>query len=193
MDTNRNKGLIFVGEHSEPRTLNSGPPRTYIAHAPNPSSASELASTLTTDKDVTSIELCGGTGIAWTSAVRSAVQENIPVGLVTYPFEVLVDIAKLKERYQSPTTQTKEKEVFIIRDEHANSQTDRITKQHESGQAIYVAVSDTLQAARVATDLAVDGATLIELYGGFNFETAHTIHKVTNGDVPIGIATYSYT
>ncbi|MCW9705508.1 DUF6506 family protein [Fodinibius salsisoli] len=188
MDKNRSRALIFAGEYSELRALN----HNYIAYAPNPSSAAELAGTLTKDKGVASIELCGGTGLGWISAVRSVVEDDIPVGLVTYPFEVLIDIAKLKERYQSTANQTEEKEVFIILDEHADPQTDRIEERYEGGQVTYVAVSDTLQAVRLASKVAEDGATLIELYGGFDFETADTIHEVTNGDVPIGIATFGF-
>lgn len=189
MTSIKNKALIYVDETSEPMVIEHGANRIAIAAASAPSSAAKVAANLVNNgADI--IELCGGAATSWLAEVSTAIPETVPIGLVTYPFESLDTIAEYKTRFESNKVTEDEGTVFIIKSDDADPAVDRIRTNHNTGWTEFVAVSNELKAAHIAAERSANGTTLIELYGGFGLETADTIHKVTNGEVPVGMATY---
>ena len=189
MTSIKNKALIYIDKESDPMVIEHGDSRIDIAAASKPSTAAKVANHLV-QEGASLIELCGGASTNWLAEVSTAVSSTIPIGLVTYPFESLDTIAEYKARFESNKVTEDEGTVFIIKSDEANPSVDQITTSHGGGWTEFIAVSNELQAAHIAAERSADGATLIELYGGFDLETSDTIHKVTNGEVPIGVATY---
>lgn len=190
MSNQKRKVIICVGERSTTNLVKQGEDEIILARAPDPVSAAELAVDQA-NQGAEYIELCGGTGFKWLASVKSAIDNQIPVGLVTYPFESITGAADFKARYESGESQQKEGEVFLVLADKANPKVDRIEQKHEAGWTTFVAVSSKSEAAEEATNLYKKGATLIELYGGLNFVDADIIHKATDGQVPVGVASYS--
>ena len=187
----KNKALIYVDKESEPMVIEHGDSQIGIAAASEPPAAPKVANQLV-QEGAELIELCGGISTGWLAEVSTAVPTNIPIGLVTYPFESLDTIAEYKARFESKEVTDDEGTLFIIKSDDADPSVDRIRTDHNgSGWTEFVAVNNELQAAYVAAARSANGATLVELYGGFDLETADTIHKVTNGEIPIGVASYS--
>ncbi|SHF11171.1 hypothetical protein SAMN05443144_105203 [Fodinibius roseus] len=189
MSDHKRKVIIYVGERSTTNLVKQGENKIILVRAPDPASAAELAVDQV-NQGADCIELCGGTGFKWLTAVKSAIDNRIPIGLVTYPFESITGAANFKARYESGGSQQKEGEVFLVLADKANPNMDRIKQKHEAGWTTFVAVSGKSEAAEEAKNLHKKGATLIELYGGLNFTDADIIHEATDGQVPVGVASY---
>ncbi|PRY01656.1 DUF6506 family protein [Allonocardiopsis opalescens] len=83
-------------------------------------------------------------------------------------------------------------EMFIFLQNGADPVTDRVVHEHGGGRTLLVWAPDGAAAARVADEQVRAGVRLIELYRGFDLESAGEVIEAVDGRVPVGVAGYGF-
>ena len=83
-------------------------------------------------------------------------------------------------------------ETFLFLAAGADPAADRVVREHVGGTTLLVWVPDGAAAARVAAEQADAGVRLIELYRGFDLDSAARVIAAVGGRVPVGVAGYGF-
>ncbi|MER6912682.1 DUF6506 family protein [Streptomyces sp. NPDC000594] len=173
------------GDGPPPAPVRTGPEGAarYILTAPTPAAAAALAAEYV-DRGVTTVELCGATGFPWLAAVEAAVRGRARVGTVLFGFESLLDVARYKQR---ATDGEPLRQLFLHVQPGADPAEDRFVRVEGPSTSTFVAVPDPSSGAAVAAEFA-DSVQLIELYGGWDPESAASVIAAVGEGVPVGVA-----
>jgi hypothetical protein len=134
------------------------------------------------------IELCGGLPLAFRAMVKEAIGPGTPVASVTFGIESIVKAAEFNQAF---TAGAPPAEACILRVPGADPAVDRFVRRSGPQHTTFI-MSDERAAAATARDLAGDGVSLIELYGGFPDTIISDIIESVAGCAAIGTSGFGH-
>lgn len=81
-------------------------------------------------------------------------------------------------------------ELFVFLEPNADPAVDRVRREHPGGVTLLIWAADGTAAAKAAAEQAEHGVRLIELYRGFDLDSATLVIEAVAGRAPVGVAGY---